>query len=372
MVPLLVFAQVDDLIYRQDFEDIPHNSRLNRDFQVWENGAVVRLFLETRNVASGQKSMRLEVISPNPNNQSIDGSIYHTLSTTDGDWSDADAIRFWINNPNEEPLLITFNFKEKFREYWAVAETGTYFLQTDINTIHQQDIHFNNLPIPPQFNGFVIIPFISFEVPEWNTAVSDGIMNLDRIDSFALGVRVKQETPFTFYVDDIEVFSQPSFPTLTIEGPNWIQIPTSGELLETYSVLLGDIYAEEKTEITAHWKILPPSPQQLQISQNGILSIPAGIDTTSVILRATYEGERYQLVWDYPITLAGSDPGEVDDPQPDPPFTENEETASNRYDAFSARFDVWARDNRPLFVGLVIIIVLIFLILLSSVQRKLK
>ena len=99
-------------------------------------------------------------------------------------WSDGTGVRFWVINLNTEPLSLSFNFKEEFNEYWAVSGSGAYFLQGEDGSLLQQKIQYGNLQIPAIFQGFVVIPFYSFSVPEWNTALGDHVMKLARIESY--------------------------------------------------------------------------------------------------------------------------------------------------------------------------------------------
>ncbi len=375
---VLAFSPIHESVFEQNFEDIPHNRRLNRDFQVWENGAVLELFLEKSNVNSGNNGLRIVAKSANPINQAQDGSVYQALPSSDRNWSGAEAVQFWVNNPNPTEILITFNFKELFSEYWAVAEHGTFYLSTQQSVFQQQEIFYSNLPIPAFFEGLVIVPFESFSVPDWNTAKSNGLMDLEKIDSYALGIRIDSDTPFSIFIDDISIFGQTDLAELKITGPDRILIPPSGELIETFSAAVhrqADLIAEE---VDIQWSIQEQAPEYVTITPGGKLSIPAGTENGLVLLRAACTTGDYQIIRDWPVLLYQAG---YDEPFTNPP-TRVDSTGrlvsyelpsdTPRYDAFSAGFDVWAMQNRPLFIVLIMMVVLAFLTILSTSKSKLK
>jgi hypothetical protein len=375
---VLAFSPIHEPVFEQNFEDIPHNRRLNRDFQVWENGAVLELFLEKSHVNSGENGLRIVAKSANPINQAQDGSVYQALPSSDRNWSGAAGVQFWINNPNQTDILITFNFKELFSEYWAVAEHGTYYLSTQQGIFQQQEILYSNLPIPANFEGLVLIPFESFSVPEWNTAISNGVMDLNRIDSYAFGIRVDNNTPFSIYIDDIIILDQTNFAELKIIGPDRILIPPSGELIETFSAAVINQDKSDTDDSEIQWSIQEQAPEFVTITPDGRLSIPAGTESGIVLLSAAYTTDDYQITREWPVLLY--QPG-YEEPLVNPPNRVDSagrlvsyelQTETPRYDAFSAGFDVWAMQNRPLFIVLLMMVVLAFLTILSTSKSKLK
>lgn len=356
-------------IYFENFEGITTGRKLNRDFQVWENGAILQVFLEEGIFSSGGKSLGVEAISANPLNHAMDGSLYHTLSTNNSDWSEGSGVRFWVNNPNNVPLMLTFNFKEKYREYWAIAESGIFYFQDNQNLILQQEIDYYHLVIPSRYEGSVVIPFASFSVPEWNTAHSNGFMDLDNIDSYAIGVRIGENLPTTFYIDDIEVFDQTIFRTLTIKGPDRIQAPESGVLLESFSAYLGvlDQVAAVKTEV--QWSIQTGENSLLSITEDGVLSIPSETTNEIITLTAFYEYPEYLFGNQVIIVIENQDGQLAEEVENDSVTVEK---VTSGYSVFSTGFDRWAQESRPLFILIMVSGVLVFLVFLSSVQRFMK
>jgi len=300
---VLAFNPIHEPVFEQNFEEISHNRHLNRDFQVWENGALLELFLEKSNVNSGENGLRIVAKSSNPINQAMDGSVYQTLPSSNRNWSGAAGVQFWIKNPNPTEILITFNFKELFSEYWAVADHGIYYLSTQQGIFQQQDILYNNLPIPAYFEGFLIIPFESFSVPEWNTAISNGVMDLDKIDSYAFGIRVDNITPFSIYIDDIIILGETDFTELKITGPERILIPSSGELIETFSAAIRNQVDQIEDEDQIQWSIQKQAPEFVTLTPGGKLSIPAGTESGIVLLSAAYKTDDYQIIHEWPVLL---------------------------------------------------------------------
>lgn len=360
-----------EVIYHDGFEYLLDEFRLNRNYQVWESGANLKLSLEKKIVNTGENSLGVEIVSPNPLNQSITGSIFRPLELLEGNWSGASGVRFWISNPNETPLFISFNVKERFREYWAVADEGVFYFQDESGVISQQEIYHSNLLIPEQFQGDVMIPFESFAVPEWNTAHTNHILDLNRIESYAFSVMVGEITPLTFYIDDFEVFGKTTFHTLDIEGVERVNIPQSGELLENFNARLGSLQSMEVEDVEVTWSIVEPYDPTVSINNEGVMRIPAEAENAVITLVAQYHSEQFSLINTHVVILEGGEGPESVDlsaTKVTPPVVENELS----YHSYSARFDRWSTENRPLFVILMVIGVMIFLFILSSIQNRLN
>jgi len=360
-----------EILFQDDFEGHLQEAKLNRDYQVWESGAVLEIFLEDEIINSGDNALGVKVISPNPINESRYGSVYRTFEFLQGNWIGGLGVRFWVNNPNDTALLLSFNFKERHREYWAVAEEGLFYLEEEDGVVCQQSIFYSNLSIPAEFSGFVIIPFTSFAVPAWNTARSNQKIDLNRVESYAVSVLAGENTPFNFYIDDIQVFGQTSFYEIPIEGPALIEIPPSGALLETFhaDVMFSDGQRVETPLVT--WSIEAPHDPNLQINDEGVLRIPAEAQPGEVTLTATWQTPEMILQNSLQVSLTGTNDGEVE-LAPAPSSAPTGQDQSTEYDRFSTQFDVWTMNNRPLFVGLLIIGVTGFLSVLSTIEHKLK
>jgi len=77
---LLAFSEWEDAaqdpIFLENFSRTLSERALKRDYPVWENGAILNIFLEKEIFNSGGKSLGIEIVSPNPNNESNIGSFY--------------------------------------------------------------------------------------------------------------------------------------------------------------------------------------------------------------------------------------------------------------------------------------------------------
>lgn len=357
-------------VFLDNFENQSNDRTINRTYPVWENGAYLKVFLEKENVFSGQKALGIQIISANPINGSIHGSIYHSIQGMYNSWENGSAVRFWINNPSKNSIYISFNFKEKFREYWAVADSGLFYLQNN-NVITQRNISYSNLLIPGGFTGHVIIPFKSFAVPTWNTGQTNNIMDLGNIESYAFGVNVDQTSPRTIYLDDFEVMGETEFFNLEIQGVNRIQIPASGQHVEQFNTTLSELGKPGAEFVDVEWSILEPSDPRLQIDSKGSLIIPADSTSGDVVLIAKYTEKNLILSAQYVVTLLGKSSSDTVNPSAVGETTPVAIQKSS-YDDFSARFDQWTTNNRSLFVVISVLVIVVFLFLLSTIQQKLK
>jgi hypothetical protein len=373
---LLAFSEWEDAaqdpIFLENFSRTLSERALKRDYPVWENGAILNIFLEKEIFNSGGKSLGIEIVSPNPNNESNIGSFYRALDLFQGNWHGAVGIRFWINNPHGSPLMISFNLKERYREYWAVAENGVFYLQDEAGIINQKEIYYSNLIIPKQFQGTVILPFDSLVVPEWNTAKTNHILDLNSIESFAISVIVDNQTPRTFLIDEIEVFGKTTFKTLSVQGTETIKVPDSGEHLETYTAKLGALDSTTlSNNIDVTWSIQALNNPLISINRDGVLRIPAGSKDGIVSVDASFRTPDYILTNSIEVNLIGGEVSEVDASQMEETLPEIEHVFVDQ-DTLSARFDTWTSENRALFVFLTIIGLLIFFVFLTLLQSKIK
>ena len=359
------------IVFLDDLEKYASDKDIQKSYIVWKDGAFLAVSLQKDLVHSGGQSLGINIISPSPIGQSTNGSIYHILPYSRRNWSDGTGVRFWVINLNAQPLTLSFNFKEEFNEYWAVSSSGAYFLQGEDGSMLQQKIQYGNLQIPAIFQGFVVIPFYSFSVPEWNTALGDKVMKLARIESYAIAVNIGEVLPHAFQIDDIEVFARPEFKTLEIQGADTILVPASGEHREQYIALLGAPSEKSSEPVKAAWAVRQPADVRIKIDENGILTIPAGVKGNSLTLTATYPLPENPISGEFNVALAdGSAPdaGQVVD-QPAP---KRITTTASSGSQFSKDFETWAMENRVLFVVTSVGTIFLFLSLLSLFQKRLK
>lgn len=383
-------------IYFDDFEQYKSDADIKKAYTVWDDGAVLNVSLNKTALdpsvhslrlnfgqpnasdksiridvtATGQinQAMKIELIAPNSANRSVNGSIYHVLPGRWRAWTGGSAVRFRVDNASTETLLLSFNFKEEFNEYWAVSTDGIFFLQSSENLLVQKDIEYGNLPIPANFQGFVLIPFYSFSVPAWNTARGDEVMNLKRIESFAFSVQLGHALPRAFVVDDVEVIPEVELKTLTIQGASRIQVPVSGEHREQFTTVLHAPSKDDTKQVKADWSLVQSFDSNISIGDDGILTVPSGTQSGTIIISATHSVGEYAIADEFLVEIVGQEPAPQ---QPDALLDEIEQT-NTAYEEFSRGFELWAVEYRPLFVAVSIGVILLVLALLSRFQRRLK
>jgi hypothetical protein len=374
MAPMLTpLPQTSQMpVFFDSFENYSRDRDIQKSYTVWKNGAVLEVSLQQSLLSSGKQSLRVEIISPNPNDQSVNGSIYHIIPGNKRNWLGGSGVRFWLDNPSDEKLLLSFNFKEEFNEYWAISDRGEYFfLQNSDGNLLQRQIEYGNLPIPAWYQGLVLVPFNCFLVPEWNTARGDRVMNLKRIESYAISVNIGNEFPRTFSIDDIEILPPTDFEVLEIQGASSIQIPASGEYREQYTIRHTSPANGISQPVSAIWSLRQPQDALIKIDNNGSLTVPAGALGESVTLTATYPSAEYIVTDEFIVTLTGGQSAIAQ-----PPISNSVEAPyqpqKSAYELFSSNFEAWAVEYRPLFVVISIGVILLLLLLLSLFQRRLK
>jgi hypothetical protein len=360
---------ISNPVFLDDFEQYKSEKSIKQAYKIWDEGAILEVSLENLRGNSGTQSLKINLISPNPVNQSINGSIYRVVPFSKRNWSGGSELRFWIENNNPDRLLLSFNIKERANEYWAIADKGIFFFQDQDGAFLQKEILYGNLPIPAHYQGFVVVPFIFFSVPDWNTARGNHIMNLSSIESYALAVNIEDKFPRSFLVDDIEILNSTISEKLTIQGSADISVPASGEHREQYSARTSSLSENIFKDVDVEWSLREPYDLRILL-ENGILTIPAGTPSGDLILVATYSAQD--------LTLSSEFTVHVDNIQL--PATEQKveekitpyPTEDSTYNRFSSDFESWAVNNRPLFVILAITFVLLILFALSMFQRRLR
>lgn len=359
--------------YFEDFEGFHSNADLQKVFQVWDEGARIVVGIHEDGSSAEGKSMLVNVVAPNQQSQANNGSFYTALDAGDRNWTGGTGLRFWIKNASQDPLLLSLNFKENFNEYWAVAWQGIFFLESEQGEWLKQEIAYGNLPIPSRFTGYVVLPFFSCEVPEWNTALGDQILQLEAIESLAFGVTIAQDVPRSFYMDDISVIRQPEYPYIEIKGAESVRIPASGEHGEPYHAYLTDAQTGSSQPADAEWSLQSDTDMLPLLDADGWLTIPAILPDMTVSLQARAAGPQGVLVGERAVRLWSA---ETEQPASPPVATQPGVLIAtplpDAYDVFSAAFESWALNNRPIFVMLAVGLVLLVVALLSSFQKRMK
>ncbi len=371
------FAHIQDTphtpVFMDDFERYRSQTDLQKSWQAWQDGAQINVALEEKAVGEGGQAMRIEMLAPNPQNNSVIGSIYHYLSPGSRNWIGATGLRFWVRNVSDEPLLLSINFKERFNEYWAVSTSGFFLLESPVDHYLRKDIEYGNLPIPPGYSGYIVVPFASFSVPDWNTARGDEEMDLSGIETFAFGVTIRQDFPHIFILDEVSVVTRPEYPYLEIKGVGSIMVPASGEHREPFSAYMNEPISGASQQVSAEWGLADAGETGSAVGPDGWLSVPAGSEGETLHLIALYRTDQGILTDSRTVTLTGDaaaqatlpEDGQAAAPTTAPP-------ALSEYERFSLAFENWAAENRTLFVLLGIGGVLLVLAVLSSFQKKIK
>ena len=298
-------------LFHDDFEFYSTDTQVKRAYSTWEDGARLDVSLDDSITGDGSRSMQIDVLGPNLFDNVTSGSIYHSLPLNARNWENSSGIRFWIKNPSEKPLWVTFNFKEAYNEYWSINPGSPYLLESENLRTNQYECLYGNMIIPANFVGRAIIPMTSFSVPEWNTARGDGKLQLSNIESFAIGVTLNEDYPRTFYIDTFEVLS-PEVLIPTIQGVNKIQIPKSGELHQTFSVLIGKDGKQIGSDLSIQWKVISNLNPQIVIDPKGILSISAGAVDELITVELEISLQDSKTTVSMNISLLGGQPNPVE------------------------------------------------------------
>ncbi len=237
-------------IFHENFEEYFSTVQVKRAFTIWQDGASLDISLDTKQIEGGKQSLRIDVLGPNPFDGVKNGSIYHALPMGSRNWLNASEISFWVSNPSDNALWLTFNFKEAYNEYWSVKHGGAFLLQSSAGSSIQYESQYGNLVIPAQFTGKVILPVNNFSIPEWNTARGDKQLQLANIESFAIGITLNEDYPRTFYIDSLNILPPGETPA-TIHGVKQIRIPESGEYRVAYKIENG----LSEDSIQGNWKV---------------------------------------------------------------------------------------------------------------------
>ena len=360
----------DNQVITDNFENYRSDRQIASAYQPWQDGAFLMTSLETEEVFSGNHALRIDVIGPNKKNQSAIGSIYHHLPGGQRNWSSGTAVRFWVHNPSPEPLLLTVNFKETYNEYWAVNSEGIFFLESTAGELRKVALDYGNLPIPGKYSGFVVIPFSSFSVPEWNTARGNESMDLNHIDTFSFGLTTNANHPFHFFLDDFEIIAVQPFRYLEIyRDDSFLFIPDERDLTINLNAYLVDPENHKSTPVKPDCHIIP-QVTNIQIDQNGRLTIPSGITENEFMITCEFRDEERKYIDEIKISLVSSGNSAADLSEMQLQASPENEGGMTAGNLRLSPFETWAYQKRPLFVFLSTSIVLILVILLSAFQKR--
>jgi hypothetical protein len=363
----------DQPVFQDQFEYLT-TGLFNGAFAAWKDGAQITITLAKDLRKPGDSAMRVELTGPNKNTASRDASIFRILQLLERRWTGGAAARFWLDNPSEYPLAFSFNFKEEFNEYWATSGSQIFFLENEDGRLLKENAQYGNLSVPAGYQGYVVIPFEGLTVPEWNTARGDFKMDLDAVESFALGVSIDQHYSRHFFVDDFQVISA-RYPYLEIQGPAEIQVPSEGELRQQYSAVLDIPDWNATLKIKPAWVLPSDIDPLLRWEDSGWLVIPSGVQSQKFNLAAEYSYGDYSLMDEWSVTITGI---ETDTDTPSSPENDSVLVSDpslrekSAYEQLSEGFERWTFENRPLFVLLTVGVIMIVLAILAFFQRRMR
>lgn len=360
-------------IFFDNFDKYGSNLQISNSYQVWGEGADLKISLVKSGSSGSSNAMRVNVLEKNNQNGNKTGSFYHPLQIMDRDWSSGAGFQFWIKNLSALPLLISINFKEEFNEYWATTGSCTYYFISNDGLATQKECEYGNIIIPINYEGTVYIPFTSFNIPDWNTANGNGKMDLQRIESFAFGVTLSQDFPSTFDMDDLSVISRVGHSDLQINGPRSIQVPETGEHSEKFTASILEQGSTAQIADNVGWSIPESTNPVIRMAEDGVLTVPAGVGTQTLPLTANFVGKNGRISVVYEVKIISPISSETNPENLDRNLGGSvPNIKEDTYSRLSREFENWAKVNRPLFVILSVGVVLLALVVLSAFQNKLK
>lgn len=362
-----LFAGTHKPIYTDDFEGYVNTYQLQKAYSHWEDGAELEVALDHTHGDGAGNALQIRVVGPNSYDGQKSGSIYHSLPLLSRNWTGGAGVAFWLSNPSDDVLWLTFNFKEAHNEYWSVTAGSPLFFDDGNGLYIQSECQYGNMVIPAQFKGRVVIPFASFSVPDWNTARGDFKLQTRSIESFAFGITLNNDYPRTFYFDTFEVLGEGDMPAVIL-GESVVRVPGSGEHRETYNLSNSSTIQEN----AGSWDVMSPSNNALTIDQDGVLNVPAGSVDETIFVEYELGKDAENRVVRLPVLLVteiGGGDENGNDPAESVPSALIEKSD---YDRFAEDFETWALENRPLFVTISVFLVVLAIYTLSFFQNKLK
>ncbi len=267
---------------------------------------------------------------------------------------------------SDNALWLTFNFKEAYNEVLVCKAWRAFLLQSSAGSSIQYESQYGNLVIPAQFTGKVILPVNNFSIPEWNTARGDKQLQLANIESFAIGITLNEDYPRTFYIDSLNILPPGETPA-TIHGVKQIRIPESGEYRVAYKI--------EKV-----YQRIPSRKLESKKSTNRCFhrsrrcfnnSRGTRDETISIISGRPSSDGSSEVSMDV-ILFSDSSGTAIAQTSGKEETLAEEKMQGSDYDRFAANFELWAMENRPLFVLLSVGLVVFIIFLLSVFQNRLK
>jgi hypothetical protein len=368
---LTAFISKDEIgssLFNDNFDHYFSTIQLRRAYASWENGARLEIALNTSSFDTGHQSMQIDVQGQSTVGGLANGSIYHSLSLQERNWTGASGFSFWIFNPSTTPLSLTFNFKEAYNEYWSVSHGSPVLLQSTSNETIQSQSRYGNINIPAGFSGWVILPISSFSVPDWNTARGDQKLQLSSIESFAIGITLHDNSSCTFFLDSFKVIPEDES-IIWINGADELTIPPDGELSEVYT-LQNSSPVEHRSFM---WMVESHNNPDVYLEENGTLLIQAGYSAEVISVKAVFFSPSGTHSVSKAVKLIGGiDPIESSAASIQETTPVYQQPVESDYARLSKAFEHWAMEDRPMFVLASVVLVVLFISLLSAIQNRLK
>ena len=193
---------------------------------------------------------------------------------------------------------------------------------------------------------------------------------MNRVESYALGMSLRENLPHVFYVDDIEIITREEYPGLFLYGEEWVSVPTSGELAVFYTAQVrmpGDAVLKDAV---VEWSCEGLLSDDILCTPQGKLTVPAGVESQKIAISAVFSTGSGTIMNTKEVHILGLD--SQAEASLEPTATLFATPIPTDYQQFSANFEKWTTGNRTLFMILLVGGILVILAVLSALQRRLK
>lgn len=180
-----------------DFE-YGSNDDLNKDFSLWQDtGIGIKWSLGTTSVNDGKKSVKVE---PTGDGKGWNVLIYTLPENAHKNWSDSEAVSFWIHNTSDKNFTFAFEMDDANDSVFEVKTGKPVYLKGT-----RMDSFNKFTTVPAGFKGTVKIPLDSLKNVDWQGG--DKVFDPSNVKTLKIGY---DPSVFdgTFYLDSYVVHTK--------------------------------------------------------------------------------------------------------------------------------------------------------------------
>lgn len=233
-------------------------------------------------------------INVNMNTKGLDKGYYtaYLYENQERDWSNYEAMSFYITNDSDKPIKINMNIKRSDGKVVSLPDKGRIVVKKDNSEMLEKiQPSFGTIELPKDFKGTIYMPFNSFR--EKDIDASGDSNGITQISSWGIIATLAENEEEKFSLSNFQLINKGTSTgvyinsDISIQGENIVEIPVAGETISEYKT--------KENNKNVKYKLID-NIDGVSISEEGRLTIKPDAEAQNIKICAVLDNSISEII----------------------------------------------------------------------------